>query len=325
MQKVIFIFFAFIGCAYNTQPLTAAMIIPANDVPIKYDFPIPKNTYHQYCKNIYSQNGEDGILEQLLKELKITQGTFCEFGASNGITSSNTYNLITKHGFTGIAIEPDPKRYTACVQNYRSFSNVQVFQGLVLYDDKNNDLDAWLQKGNLPKDLDVLSIDIDCNDYYVWQNLNQYQPKIVIIETNPYRDPIFDELPGKPCPDYTIDPLKFWHPGRVAVGCSFISAIRLGLQKGYIPVSFTGNLTFVRKDLINKLKEFPYKISDNPYDYITLYTHLVLWENSWYTNTGLILNVAIRDYYLVFGKKNIDIEWLKQRMSQITLNKDVIF
>jgi|SRR5579872_3637292 len=302
-----------------------AKAISATDASINYAFPIPQNTYHQYCRNIYSQNGEDGILEQLLKELEITQGTFCEFGASDGISSSNTYNLITKHGFRGIAIECDAIQYDLCKQNYRNFPDVQVFHGAVLYDDKNNDLDAWLQKGNLPKDLDVLSIDIDGNDYYVWQNLSQFRPKIVIIEVNSYRDPVFDELPDNHCPQYNVDPLQFWASSRVAKGCSFISAVRLGLQKGYIPVSFTGNLIFVRKDLINKLKEFPHKISDDPYDYITLYTQLALWKDTWTTNSGLVLNTAIRDYYLLFNKKYVDVDWIQQRMSQIMLNQGVIF
>ncbi len=325
MYKITFIILTIICLSFNTHPLTATIPIPANDVPTQFNFPVPKNTYHQYCKNIYSQNGEDGLLEQLLKELEITQGTFCEFGASDGIRSSNTYNLITQHGFTGIAIECDPARYNVCVQNYRNFPNIRVFHGMVLYNDPVNSLDTWLQKGNMPQDLDVLSIDIDCDDYYVWENLNNFQPKIVIIETNPYRDPIFDELPGKPSTEYNIDLLKSWNRGRVAVGCSFISTVRLGLKKGYIPVACTGNLTFVRKDLVTKLKEFPYKISDNPYDYITLYTHLSMWGNIWYTNTGLILNVAIRDYYLAFGRKHIDIDWLKQRMNEITLNQNCMY
>lgn len=290
------------------------------DLTFAYTFDLPDNTYHKYCKNIYSQNGEDGILEQLLKELGIKTGTFCEFGASNGIDSSNTYNLIKNYNFSGIAIEPDKLRYQQFQNNYKSFTSVQVFNGLVLYNNKNYDLNAWLEKGSLPYDFDLLSIDIDSDDYYVWENLTKFRPKIVIIETNSYRDPVYEELPGKPSREYNIDPLKQWHPSRIASGCSFISTIMLGLRKGYIPVAYTGNVTFVRSDLVHKLKEFPYQISNNPYNYINLYTHLTLWGHKWYTNTGLILNVAIRDYYLKFGKKYIDTNWLNIRMQEILLN-----
>lgn len=169
----------------------------------------------------------------------------------------------------------------------------------------------------MPYDFDLLSIDIDSDDYFVWEGLTEFKPKIVIIETNSYRDPIYDELPGVSCNAYNLDLLSQWQPGRIACGCSFISAIKLGLQKGYIPVAYTGNITFVRRDLIHKLKVFPYKISDDPYDYVTLYTHLVQWGDTWKTNTGLILNVAIRDYYLTFNEKKIDLDWLNARMHQI--------
>ncbi|MCL5875965.1 MAG: hypothetical protein M1114_05840 [Candidatus Dependentiae bacterium] len=289
-----------------------------SDRPMPYIGALPDNSYHKYARNIYSQNGEDGILLQLLKELKIERGTFCEFGASDGVAGSNTLNLIKNYGFSGIAIEANFTRYRKCVINYQVFDNVQVFHGMVLYNDKKNNLNAWLKKGDLPVDLDILSIDIDGDDYYVWEGLTDFNPKIVIFETNSYRDPIYHELPGKPCKEYNIDLLAQWHPARIAKGCSFISAVELGLKKGYIPVAYTGNITFVRKDLVARLSEFPYIISDDPYDYVSLYTPLVLWRyNEWTTNTGLLLNAAIRDYFLTFSKQYVDIAWLSTRIKEM--------
>jgi len=288
-----------------------------DDKVFNYSFDIPEHTYHKYCRNIYSQNGEDGILEQVLKELGISAGTFCEFGASDGITSSNTYNLIKNYNFSGIAIELDTRRFEKLKQNYASLEQVKVYHGGVFYNDPNNDLNSWLKKGNLPYDLDLLSIDIDYDDYYAWENLTEFMPKIVILETNPYRDPVYEELPGRASQEYNIDLLREWRAPLVAFGCSFISAVKLGLKKGYIPISYTGNITFIRKDLVHLLKEFPYIVSDDPYDYLTLYSHLAFWKDRWMTNTGLILNVAIRDYYLAFKEKHIDIGWLNMRMKQI--------
>ena len=296
------------------------MSINISDRRIKWTHSIPKDTYHQFCKNIYSQNGEDGIIEQLIKELNIKNGTFCEFGASNGIASSNTYNLIKNYNFSGIAIEADKIRFTECVKNYKSFPNIMIYNGYVLYNHSEYNLDKWLEKGNMEKNFDILSIDIDCDDYYVWKNMKNFNPKIVIFEVNSYRDPIFDELPKKPSSQYNIDLLKQQNPGRVALGCSFISAIKLGLNKGYIPISFTGNVTFVRKDLIHNLKEFPYKLSDNPYDYIHLYSNLCMWENEWFTNNGLLVNTAIGEFYLSTQKKEINIEWLHKRVAEIKKN-----
>lgn len=294
-----------------------------SDHTVRWPFPVPTNTYHKYCRNVYSQNGEDGILDQLLTELNggSGSGTFCEFGASDGVSSSNVLHLVKSRNFTGMLIEADEARYRKCVENYRSYPDVQVFQGFVLYDDAANNLDSWLARGNMKKDLDVLSIDIDCDDYYVWDNMKNYNPKIVVFEVNSYRDPIYDELPKQPSNAYNIDLLRQQNPSRVALGCSFISAVKLGLNKGYVPVSFTGNIIFVRRDLVEKLREFPYKLSNNPYDYVELYTHLSMWGNEWYSNNGLMVNAAIRDYYLSTNRVFIDIEWLKNRVREIGSNR----
>jgi hypothetical protein len=297
------------------------MSITISDQAFPWRFPLPSDTYHKYCRNVYSQNGEDGIIEKLLNELGITNGSFCEFGASDGLSSSNTFNLVKERNFTGMLIEADEGRYKKCVENYKPYPDIQVFQGYVLYDDVANNLDSWLARGNMKPDFDVLSIDIDCDDYYVWENMKNYNPKIVIFEVNSYRDPIFDELPKKPSTAYNIDLLREQHNSRVAQGCSFISAVKLGLQKGYIPVSFTGNIIFVRRDLVDKLNDFPHKLSDNPYDYIHLYSHLCMWNNDWYTNNGLMVNTAIRDYYLLHNRFFIDIEWLRNRVSEIESNR----
>src|SRR5947209_3890120 len=122
IRQIFFLFSAF----YIVNISAHLLLVQPTDAAFQYRFEVPQSTYHKYCKNIYSQNGEDGILEQLMRELGIVAGTFCEFGASDGITSSNTYNLIKNYNFSGIAIELDKARYERCVANYRSFPNVQV-------------------------------------------------------------------------------------------------------------------------------------------------------------------------------------------------------
>ena len=294
------------------------------DDSVEYEYDVPNSTYHKYCKSIYSQNGEDGLLEQIFKELEIKDGIFCEFGAYDGIAYSNSYRL-SENNFSGMLIESDLSRFLNCVENYKKFPMTQVYYGSVNYKDPNLDLNAWLKKGRFPLDFDFLSIDIDGDDYHVWEQLTQFEPKVVLIETNPFRDPIFEELPGHPSEEYNIDLLNEWNPIQVANGCSFLSAIQLGLKKGYIPVAYTANILFVRKDLIHKLTEFPYKISDDPYDYITLYSHLSQNKDKWHTNAILIINMAIRDYYLTFKKKQIDRAWLQQRVNEIIKNENLIF
>jgi hypothetical protein len=295
-------------------------IINDNRYPYLYD--IPKNTYHQYCKNVYSQNGEDGILEQLFKEMKIEKGKFCEFGASDGISSSNSLNLIKK-GWTGILIEGNPYVYKTLIFNMKNYENqVVLIQDLIENEsNREHSLNTHLKNNKYPKDFDLLSIDIDMNDYYVWKNLIDFEPKIVIIETNSYRDPLTEEIPSSN--KFSNDLLSTWYPDRVRNGSSFMSVLKLGLNKGYIPIAYTGNIIFIHNKYISFLKEFPYRISSQAEDYLDLYTNLVLWDNKWYTNSGLIINVIKRNYSDLTNEQIIEkFKKLNQRERDMIFIKD---
>ena len=61
--------------------------------------------YNKYRKNKYSQNGEDGVLQEILKRLNIKKGWVCEFGAWDGKHLSNTFNLVEKKNFQAVYIE----------------------------------------------------------------------------------------------------------------------------------------------------------------------------------------------------------------------------
>lgn len=288
-----------------------------NDSKYQYVNQIPNNTYHKYCKNIYSQNGEDGLIEKIFEDLKIETGSCCEFGAHNGLMSSNTFNLLKNKNFKSLLIEGDKNLFNQLCNNLKDYSNAIFINQYVTKDN----LKDFLNEHNFEKDFDLLSIDIDCDDYYIWENFNEYEPKVVIIEVNSYRDPICKELPNQRTINYIDDPLEKWHVGRIGIGTSFLSMIELGLQKNYIPIAFTGNITFVHKKYIDSVT-IPYKISNNPLDYLDLYTNLSLWENTWYTNTGLILNVAIRNYFIKCRNYNLDYNWIVNHINEY---KDLIW
>lgn len=67
-------------------------------------------TLIKYRKNYYSQNGEDGVIEEILKRMGIKQGWFVEFGAWDGKYLSNTYALVEK-GWKGVEIEGDKTKF----------------------------------------------------------------------------------------------------------------------------------------------------------------------------------------------------------------------
>lgn len=97
-------------------------------------------------------------------------------------------------------------------------------------------LDKLLEKSNIPKDFEVLSIDIDSYDLHVWESLQNFSPKIVIIEI-----------------DSRIPPGLLLRYGGGSFGNSFSATTKLGREKGYTLVIHTGNLIFVRDDLVQHL------------------------------------------------------------------------
>ncbi len=190
----------------------------------------------KYRSNTYSQNGEDGILSELNARLGIRSGEFVEFGAWDGKHLSNTYRLL-EEGWSGVYIEGDGERFEALRENMRPFSDRVTIVNSFVSTAGENCLDRLLSGTPVRQDFDVLSIDIDSHDWQVWESLRSYQPKIVIIEINSHI----------PVGIYQV------HNGGHAWGSSFSSTVQLGSRKGYTPVCHTGNLIFVRNDLVDKV------------------------------------------------------------------------
>jgi len=194
--------------------------------------------YNEYKKNIYSQNGEDGIVEELLKRLNIGSGWVCEFGAWNGIYLSNTFNLVKNKNFNAVFIEGDKKKYNDLLKTVEKFPNIVPIEAYVDHNDTSNSLDNLLKRTDIPNDFDILSIDIDSYDYQVWKSLKVYKPKIVIIEINS---------------SVKVDNSVHIHTPSKYQGTGFKPTYDLGLEKGYKFILHTGNMFFIRTDLFDKL------------------------------------------------------------------------
>ncbi len=191
-------------------------------------------------RSVTSQGGEDGILEKVLEVIGDTDRWCVEFGSWDGEHLSNTYNLINNKNYSAVLIEGSPSRYKDLVKNFRGNSNVRTVNRFVGFE-PSDCLCNILKETEIPRNFDLLSIDIDGNDYHVWDAAREYQPKVVIIEFN-------GTIPK--C-------VEFVQPRDMAVtqGTSLLSMIKLAKSKGYELVTVeTSNAIFVDKqyfDLFN--------------------------------------------------------------------------
>lgn len=197
---------------------------------------------HRRTEN--SQHGEDGILEYIFDVLKISRGFCAELGAWDGKKYSNTYYLISKKEWSGVLIEANPKRFKELQNNYRGREDVYCFQKFVGFD-TTNCLDFIFSQTPMPKNFDLLSIDIDGNDYHLWDSLKNYCPKVIIIEYNP-------TIPNA---------VSFSQPKNMSLnqGSSLLALVELANTKGYELVAVTEtNGIFIQKEY------FPlFHIADN--------------------------------------------------------------
>ena len=144
-----------------------------------------KNTWlMDHAQNKTSQHGEDGIIEKVLEIIGEADNWCVEFGSWDGMFCSNTYSLIKDKGYSAVLIEGSAKRFKVLLENFKGNDKVHPLNKFVGFE-KDDSLDTILAETDIPKNFDMLSIDIDGNDYHVWDAMSQYQPKIVVIEFNP--------------------------------------------------------------------------------------------------------------------------------------------
>ena len=135
---------------------------------------------NRHRSRVHSQFGEDGILRRIF-EIVGAQNRFCvEFGGYDGITMSNTARLIREEGWSGRFIEADPEQFARLASNYRDTPSVRAVQAMVRADN----IEALLDELGAPRDIDLLCIDIDGNDYWVWRAIERFRPRVVAIEFN---------------------------------------------------------------------------------------------------------------------------------------------
>lgn len=178
---------------------------------------------------IYSQNGEDGILKAIFKKIGTT-GKFCvEFGVGDG-TTCNTRYLIEREEWKSLQMDMDSKAPVSVRREFITAENI-------------NDL---FRKYGVPREFDLLSIDIDYNTYWVWKAIEGFFPRVVVIEYNGNIPPT-QNIVVPYDPNVTWDGASYYH------GSSLLALVNLGNFRGYSLVACDSNginAFFVRNDLV---------------------------------------------------------------------------
>jgi hypothetical protein len=183
----------------------------------------------QFEKKIYSQNGEDGVIEKIFQLNPPTNKFFVEFGVEDG-EECNTRYLESCLGFKGVRFDCNYENKEKCI--YAEFINA-------------NNVTSVFSKYNVPVDLDFLSIDVDYNDFYIWKSvLKKYRPNVVVIEYNSNFG-LDDKIV-----EYDENGMWDWTD---YFGASITSLCKLGNENGYdlIFADSNGvNLFFLKNGLI---------------------------------------------------------------------------
>lgn len=198
---------------------------------------------------VYSQNDEDGIIAEIFRRVGEENRTFFEFGVENGI-ECNTHLLIHA-GWKGVWAEAN----RAHAQSIRTRFKPAIEAGDLVPIERlisQENINQTIQDLALPPDLDLLSIDIDFNDYWVFKTLQAARPRVVVIEYNAKFPP-----PMRRVVPYTPD--RQWD-GTDYHGCSLQSLADLAAAKDYqlVGCNITGTNAFlVRADLCQDLFASP--------------------------------------------------------------------
>ena len=198
---------------------------------------------------IFSQFGEDGIIQYLVGKVPIEHETFVEFGVDD-YRESNTRFLLSNDNWRGLILDggtahvdyvrSDPIGWRHWIDARSSFVT-------------RNNINAEIAAAGISGDIGLLSVDIDGNDYWVLEAIEVVSPRILIVEYNSTFGPdAAVTIPYDPAFDRTRA-----HPSNLYWGASLAAVAMAADQKGLLLVgsnSAGNNAFFVRRDLLGDLR-----------------------------------------------------------------------
>lgn len=216
------------------------------------DKPFSPDTWDEFGYKIFSQSNEDGLIQYLIRKVEIPNKTFIEFGCSD-YKECNTRFLLMHDYWDGFIMDGSKDHIKGIVDSSLYWKHNLKARCAFITKENINEL---LKQSGFPEDTGLLSIDVDGNDYWIWNEIECINPRIVICEYNP----IFGEKSCISVP-YKEDFYRTQaHYSNLYWGASLGAYVSLAKQKGYRLVctnQMAHNAFFVRNDVGESLKEVP--------------------------------------------------------------------
>lgn len=193
---------------------------------------------------VFSQWGEDGIIQHLVRAVPITDTTFVEIGVGD-YRESNTRFLAMHDNWRGSIIDLGTAHKDFLATSGMGWRwSIEAISAQVTAENVNE----LISSTGVTGDIGLLSIDIDGVDYWIWNAISVVDPRIVVIEFNSLFGP---DLPVTVPYDSHISAHAAHHSGQY-IGASLAALHQLGTAKGYqlVGVGMNGvNAFFVRRDV----------------------------------------------------------------------------
>jgi hypothetical protein len=217
--------------------------------------------YHDCIKNgnvpqlsetgfkVFSQFEEDGKLLFIFSIIGMENKTFVEIGSDDGL-NSNCANLVFNFGWYGLFIDGNEKGIKRGKKFYAKYPTPFHYPPqFTCAKVKRENINILLEEKGIKGEIGLLSIDIDGNDYWVWDALTAAQPKVVIIET--HNEFGFENIVVPYNPEYV-------YPGKHPLyhGASPVAMVNLARKKGYRLVGANElgfNFIFIKNGIADQL------------------------------------------------------------------------
>jgi hypothetical protein len=197
---------------------------------------------------VHSQNNEDGILHYIFSLIGTTNKKCIEICVGDGL-ECNTTNLVLNQGWNALMFDGDVGNVKVAKDFFRSMKNTKFWIPIII--------NTWITRDNINKlisennfngEIDLLSLDIDGIDYWLWEAIDCISPRVVVLE--------FNHLWGA---DYSVSvpyspefKAEFKKYGSDYAGASLPAFVKLGKTKGYRLVGINNistNAFFIREDI----------------------------------------------------------------------------